>query len=771
VSTTRVRILTLALSSLFAAGMVGAALYWLRRRPVDSVRLEHVDADKLFANRAAAPTAAGAPTRGEPALGAKSPLFPASTLKRRTLTNEELTLLYPNREQRNDLDPQTHYRYQGGLKMHMTFPEYPGGGFDMRTNSLGLRENREVLPQQPDLRVLVTGDSHSDGVCDADQTYTHVLERLVAAARPGKSIEALNASVGGYTFYNYLGALERYLPLAPDVFIVGVYGGNDFEEMLTLYHYFEGTKRPPGAADYNPQIQAAVAVCRPALSQAFLSLKYFQHNPGEIEVALQGARDISTEMVVTCLRNGIHPIFVYIPPMHSVEFEQHRKIFEDLAHALELEPDDLRITDRMADSYLAYLRSIRVDVLDMRDEFAASKEELYWQADHHINLKGHEQIARSLLPLLEAVYPPDATRVRGVGTHTEAAPIDTTRSPPTSAPGPANSAPAPHTALPAPAAVKVSGDPLKGFTLAPEEVEQLFQLRADQEYDTKSLFRYASKLSRSIGRASFATNSLGLLGAEEPSSAQPNVLLLGDEVVYAPGDDGPTCGVLIERAHGQVKCLDACTAGYGLFNYLGTLDRLSDLKPAEVVLVVDATSDLSSVVPAFRATQLERDSKRPPREQRNPRDKPLDDGQPKPGEQRLIQAGRVFQERPGTMLVATRYAAEVVLEIDRRCKARGMSLSVVVVPPASDPRVQGAAGTVAKARAALEGAEDALLPLAQLHAAFIATLKEHGVSVLDFGDTISAAPEPLVDANTLRLNGSGRVALAKLIAAGLKTQR
>ena len=759
-SNTRVRILTLCVSSLFAAGMVAAALHWFRGRPADSVHLEPVDAARLFGHTAAAPTPSGPPAAGSPALGAKSPLFPASTLVRRELTIDELKLLYPNRELRNEYDRQAHYHYQGGLNIRTPFPEYPDGGFDMRTNALGLRENSEVLSQQPDLRVLVTGDSHSDGVCDAEETYTNVLERALAAVRPGKTIEALNASAGGYSFYNYLGVLERNLPLAPDVFVVGVYGGNDFEEMLTLHHYFQGTARPPGAGVYTKQIEDAVKVCQPALAQAFNSLKYFAHNPGEIEVALQGARDISTEIVITCLRHGIHPIFVYIPPMHSVEFEQHRKTFEDLARALELEPRDLQITDRMADSYLAYLRSIRVDVLDLRPEFAASKTELYWQQDHHINLKAHQLIGEALLPLVEAAYPPDATRVRPVGANTGGAPADS-----------AAEADAAQKNARAGKAVKLPDGPLKEVALTPEQVEQLFPLRADQEYDAKSLFRYTPKISRKVGSATFATNSYGLIGAGEPSTSRSCMLLLGDEMVFAPGDEGPTCGASFARAHGKLECLDACTAGYGLFNYLGTLERLSDLKPVEVVMVIDSTSDLTSVLQVYRASQLERDSKRKPRAERSLEQKQSDDEQPKPGEQRLIQAARVFRERSVNLLVATRYAAAVVLEINRRCAAREIVLTVIAVPPASDPRVKGAAETVAKARAALAGEKDALLPLSQLHAAFIATLKKHGLTVLDFGDTLAQARSPLVDAATLRLNPSGRAVLADLIAASISTRR
>jgi hypothetical protein len=780
---TRVRILTLCASSLVTACLVAGFLVWFRRRPpADTVKFVQVDNDALNADTAVKASAKGEPEWDPSKLQVDIPLplFPPSTLKRRPLTDAEFRLLYPGREGSLVYDPQTHFRYRGGNVTQVKFPEHPQGGFTARTNSLGMREETEVLERQPDLRVLVTGDSHTDGVCDERDSYTNVLERALASARPGKTVEALNTGVGGYSFYNYLGVLERYLPLAPDVFVVGVYGGNDFEEMLTVHHYFQGTPRLAGLRDYGWQLtQAAkVLVC---IGQAWIALKYFEHNPSEIDIALQGARDVSTEIVVTCMRNGIHPIFLYIPPMHSVEYNQHRGLFEKLAEVLQLKPEDVRITDRMADSYLAYLRSIHVDVVDMRKPFTAAKTELYWQTDHHINLKAHELIAGALFPVVDAACPAGATRLRPIGTRTDFAALEggAAPSPPAGAePDSVAKLAAASGAVPVapePAFVakplKVSDEPLKPIALSAEAVEQLFALRADQEYDARSLFRYASKLARDIDGVSFATNSSGLLGAEEPRISQPNVLLLGDETVFAPGDTGSTCGALIERAQADVKCLDACTAGYGLFNYLGTLERLSDQKPVEVVVVVDTTTDVVGVMPVYRATQLERDRKRAPKEPRSLQDKRRDDALPKPGQDRLVRAAKTFHENAGNLLVATRYAAEVVLEIGRRCKSRGVPLTVVVVPPASDPRVRGVEETIAKAVAAMPGSDDDLAALSRSHASFIATLKAHEVNVVDFGTTLEQAPAPLIDAATLRLNAGGRAALAELIARSLTKRR
>jgi hypothetical protein len=93
------------------------------------------------------------------------------------------------------------------------------------------------------VRVLVTGDSHTEGVCTNAESFTHLLEGALADARPGAAVEAINSGLSGYNLYNYLGVLEKGRALGPDVFVVTVYGGNDFAAAVQLYRYFE--RMPP----------------------------------------------------------------------------------------------------------------------------------------------------------------------------------------------------------------------------------------------------------------------------------------------------------------------------------------------------------------------------------------------------------------------------------------------------------------------------------------------------------------------------------------------
>ncbi|MFN0006531.1 MAG: hypothetical protein ACKVXR_01385 [Planctomycetota bacterium] len=287
--------------------------------------------------------------------------------------------------------------------------EVPKGVWAMKTNSLGLREDAEPLAEKPDLRILVTGDSHTDGVCENDASFPHVLQRELARMHPGKSIEALNAGKGSFNFYNYLGQLEKFLFLDPDAFVVAVYGPNDFAEVLPPYHYFEGTPRQPGAARYWPLVEKALAIDKSWLAQDGLSLKYFQQHPDEVAVALRAAKEAAMDIQELCEARGIQPVFVYLPGMLDTYRRSGRTdpdlqgLAERLYEAIELSPEDARVHDRMGDEFLAFLAQREIPTLDARAVFSGQPHRFYWLEDHHIDVTAQQAIGKALAPILDSL--------------------------------------------------------------------------------------------------------------------------------------------------------------------------------------------------------------------------------------------------------------------------------------------------------------------------------------------------------------------------------
>jgi hypothetical protein len=103
-------------------------------------------------------------------------------------------------------------------------------GSELRTNSLGFRDNRDAIPAKApgELRVVVLGDSFtvSAGV-DYERIFTSRIERMLRRAHP--TARVINLGVAGYNIVQYEMVLKEVaLSLKPDLIVVAVFPTNDF---------------------------------------------------------------------------------------------------------------------------------------------------------------------------------------------------------------------------------------------------------------------------------------------------------------------------------------------------------------------------------------------------------------------------------------------------------------------------------------------------------------------------------------------------------------
>lgn len=296
-------------------------------------------------------------------------------------------------------DPFTFYRYKPGLVLHEVWPEHDGGFFEKRTNALGLREDGE-LPEKLDALVIATGDSHVDGLCTNAESFPNRLEAALRARHPGAAIEVVNTGVSGFSFYNYLGALERFADRKPKALVVAFYGGNDFLDVLKPWHWFNKTSPPPRTKGYWAKIDAARAVSDGAVAIAFNQLVYFQAYPDQIDVSVDAATRVCAEIARRCDALGVQLTVVHIPP----GFDTSGKLeppFDRVKAVLELSDADLQQYHTLADRLIRALRAHGVDVLDLRDQFTGGIRQYYW-SDLHINVRGHQKVADLLEARVEA---------------------------------------------------------------------------------------------------------------------------------------------------------------------------------------------------------------------------------------------------------------------------------------------------------------------------------------------------------------------------------
>ncbi|MCE9595446.1 MAG: SGNH/GDSL hydrolase family protein [Planctomycetes bacterium] len=325
----------------------------------------------------------------------------AAGRRRLDLTEEVAGQLFPLNVPDQAFDPQCYLRHASNLDNRVNWPEHANGAWHLRTNSLGLREDRELAPQFDGLRVLCTGDSHTDGVCDNSESWPHRLEAELHAAHPDAAIEVINAGKGCYSFYHYRGVLERLAYLSPKLFVVAVYGGNDFMETTRPWYYFAGVDRPRFDGPDWKRVDAGKRVDAPAMAQVWTSVYYFHRFPSEIDVALGAALSLSADMAGAAEARGMRVLFVYIPSRAELDIDAELERSKAALAALELGRADLETARKMADRYLQGLASLGLPVIDMRATFRAAAKPPYWNSDLHIDVAGHAAIGAALAPWVE----------------------------------------------------------------------------------------------------------------------------------------------------------------------------------------------------------------------------------------------------------------------------------------------------------------------------------------------------------------------------------
>jgi hypothetical protein len=295
-----------------------------------------------------------------------------------------------------EYDPLLYFRPLAGLESPRKFEEHPDGGWKSRTNSLGMHDDDDPLTERPDLRVLVAGDSQTQGVCANSETVASELERRLLASGTHSTVEVLNAAVGGYGPFNYLGTIEHFRHLAPDVFLVVVYGGNDFRDLMRLQRYF-ARRGAASIENHDPVAIAEQLGERRRMMYAELSqLCYFLDNPGDVRISVDTLSNISLAIARECEQVGARPVFAFLPGPLTSQPERHARDIERFLEVSGLAPEALEVNAQMAADYVAFLAANDLAHVDLRAALRAADEPLFWDTDLHLNLDGNRLVAREL---------------------------------------------------------------------------------------------------------------------------------------------------------------------------------------------------------------------------------------------------------------------------------------------------------------------------------------------------------------------------------------
>jgi lysophospholipase L1-like esterase len=340
---------------------------------------------------------------GEAPLGEPLNAVPGSVLGRAVIPQEHALLLHAGFSDSTVYDPWTVFDHAPDLRLRIRWPEHPQGGWWLRTNSLGMREDDEPASAPPPRRVLVLGDSHTDGVCEDRESFANRFEAFLRQRWGGAPVEVLNAGKGGHTVYNYLGAAQKHEALDPDLVVVTYYGGNDLVEAPLYRQYFEGRERPPEHREFARRIGVVAKKYPSEMSQALSQVAYLAWT-GELDYAVETSARVLRELAAWCAARDSGFVVVYLPAPTQIEWERFAPRFEGALELLGLDRSATEALDRARDALAAAAARDGYLWIDAGAALraAAAAGGAYWAGDLHIDLNGHRAVAQALFEGLAA---------------------------------------------------------------------------------------------------------------------------------------------------------------------------------------------------------------------------------------------------------------------------------------------------------------------------------------------------------------------------------
>lgn len=279
------------------------------------------------------------------------------------------------------------------------WPEHPTGSVRMVTNNLGLREDTDTRERKEPgtYRILVSGDSHTDGVVYNAESFANRLEAGLNSAGGGR-FEVLNAGTGHHGPYNYFGILRKDLELEPDVFVVVLYTGNDFLDALRTARQRRRVRIPNGRPKgYFAALKEAIDLSRGAVAQALNQIYFFKTYPLLTGKAIKFTLEPLREIQNLCEKHDIELLVLTLPTRCDTDRDPASSSWHAASQRLGLTAENLAINRGLTQHLLNQLDLLGITVVDLSPWLVDRGEELYWERDYHLNHRGHEVVAEVLL--------------------------------------------------------------------------------------------------------------------------------------------------------------------------------------------------------------------------------------------------------------------------------------------------------------------------------------------------------------------------------------
>ena len=310
-------------------------------------------------------------------------------------------LLYPALQQgtRKLFDPVALLVNRPDFVALVPWPEHPLGAIRFATNNRGFREDEPTEVSSEAYRILVLGDSHTEGAVNNDESYPNVLE-LQLNKRSERPVEVINAGVGGTGPYEMEGMLVSQLELEPDLVIATLFTGNDFWNALMISDFYTKRRQRSRTPEYGGMIVKARDSWPVVFAQGFNQAFLFDYDPQSARVALDVTVERFAVMNDLCAREGIGFLAMILPTKVDVDGDDDAATINGVLDALALSRQDYSINAQLAHRFGEALAERGIRCVDLTPRLAAFDEPFYWHADHHLNVAGHALVAHTLLPIV-----------------------------------------------------------------------------------------------------------------------------------------------------------------------------------------------------------------------------------------------------------------------------------------------------------------------------------------------------------------------------------
>ncbi len=279
--------------------------------------------------------------------------------------------------------------------------EHPSGKIVMKTNNLGLRNNKdtEVKKENNQFRVLITGDSHVDGVLNNDESVASFLEQNLNKLYPIQKNEVLNAGNGYFGPQNYLGVYHKFQDYHPDVFIVIIYTGNDFLDAIRIEAENGRLNVPDRPKGYYDKLWEIDELYSGFTGQYLNQLKFFETFPSYIDTSLLITQQSLLQIKKLCKKNQSSLLVVLLPTKIDTEPQTDQTRIDEVFEIMSFNASHLQKNRQMVVLLTTWFEQNEVTYIDLQESFKKSNEELSWKADYHINVAGHKAIAEEILKI------------------------------------------------------------------------------------------------------------------------------------------------------------------------------------------------------------------------------------------------------------------------------------------------------------------------------------------------------------------------------------